>query len=325
MIEQWDSPAGKNVVLPPDRTRETQPLNRLVVPEPSPFDMLDTPPSDESLWGGLHLDDIQARLRPRDAMAELEEAIRLSGSDGFPIREHDPEPSPDDTQPVLPVLPPAVPSRRLVEDTPGSIAEKKPAISTFPLEPAALTTQPIKTPRLNASDRFSRLFHPTTPFAGALDELSRTDQRERVADVLLNVTEPYFQRRLLLAARKQRVIGWRGEGDGLVTLRVHALNFVPETSPIFLALSNGSPFWLGTMVENEVHSKIVATFGGDWPRDCLVLPITVRDRTIAYFYADNRDGSVAGAPISELQPVLAAASVGLMRFIQERRLRKATI
>ncbi len=153
----------------------------------------------------------------------------------------------------------------------------------------------------------------------AIGLLRTTERRERIAELVMQSTSPLLKRRFLLAARGKRIIGWRGEGPGLERVRVHGLNFDAAESPIFLALDNGASFWLGPIVDRPIHKRLLGVFGGLIPPDCVVVPIRVRDKSVAYLYGDNERKSVAGVPLDDLQRLADQAAGALVTYLYRRR------
>ncbi len=256
-------PALDTQELPRDMTRETAPLDRLKVPEarPTALDLLASGSqeellgSDDSLWRGLDLDEVDRKARMDARARNAQEELRQSAE--------------QDAQ-------------------------------TF-----------------GTSDLVKIV--DDGPLRTALLELSHTTRREHVAELMLEGTAHLFERRLLMASRGDRIIGWRGSGTGLVSLRVHTLSFAAHESPVFLSLRNGSAFWLGTLPRAPIHDRVAEIFGGRYPKDCVVIPIRVRDRIVASLYADNLEGSVAGTPIAQLAALSEAAAGALVRYMRERK------
>ncbi len=237
--------------------RDTQPISvgvvidRLVPREPGT-----KPPSDESLWGGLEIEDHPPN-KQQDPLAWLR--AELEGGLG---------------------------TQRLAEQA-GSPELPLPGLD---------------------------------PLNEALALLPRLHKREQIAAVLLYGLSACCRRRLLLAIRGDRVVGWRGEGDGVVPLRVLTLNFALDESPVLHTLRNGMPRWLGALPRHPSHDKLARALGAP-ARDCILLPLAIRDKVVAFCYADNLGQTIAAAPIPQLEELMLQGSVALGTYLRWRKLR----
>lgn len=164
------------------------------------------------------------------------------------------------------------------------------------------------------------LRNPGARLAAASEELQKTSIRDEIGDVLLDFCRPYLRRRLLLVRRKDHVVGWRGEGDGVDGARVRALEIPAEEPSVFLTLLQGTKFWLGALAPLPAHQRLVESLG-DPPKDCLVLPIELRSRVVCFLYGDNARQGVGSAPLSELKRLVRKAGVAFEVCILKHKLR----
>lgn len=196
-------------------------------------------------------------------------------------------------------------------------------------EPEAPTTDPVTRPvfiELDDED-MARLYAeggrgtPEARLAVAAERLQRIEIRDDIADVVLDFCAPYFRRRLLLILRKERIVGWRGDGDGVVEEAVRAIEIPAQQPSVFLGLVQGGSFWLGALPELAANRGLVLGLGGSFPKECVALPIPVRSRVVALLYADNLQDGVAGAPISELKRLVSKAAVAFEVYILRNKIR----
>ena len=275
--------------------------------------------ADESLWRGLNLDAVLERIGPD----------KPTKTPARRIRDTVPQDQARDTAPVaqVPAANPPAPAQSALETLKPSASELLPTVGLEHLSSGEIVTQPIETIP-PPSELQPDVSDPSTkrtgeqqldPILRAAQALGEVTAREQIAQEVLGAAGHFFHNRLLLASRSGRIIGWKGAGEALVPLRVHTLNFEAHESPIFVALQAGSPFWLGALIDNPIHERISQIFGGAPPRDCVVLQIRMRDRTVAYLYADNASDSVAGTPIGRFDPLLDATAQALERYLLVRR------
>ncbi len=155
----------------------------------------------------------------------------------------------------------------------------------------------------------------------AVSELKHAEIRDDVADVLLAFCEPFLRRRLMLVARKDRVVGWRGEGDGVEPENVRAIEIPADEPSVFFGLTGADSFWLGALPPLEANQALVAGLGGTFPKDCVVLPVSLRSRVVCYLYGDNLDQGVTGVPVAELRRLTAKAGLAFEIYILKNKMR----
>ena len=126
---------------------------------------------------------------------------------------------------------------------------------------------------------------------------------------------------MMLAVRGGTVMGWRVEGDGLDQARVRAIAIPLDEPSVFVGLAQGAEFWLGPLPTMPRNVEIVYGLGGTSPRECFILPITVRDKTVCFLYGDNVDGPVGELPMAELRRLGAKASLAFQVYLMKSKIR----
>ncbi len=137
------------------------------------------------------------------------------------------------------------------------------------------------------------------------------------------------QRRLILAAktavfavRPDGVTGWAGLGEGVRDGEVKALA-IPWSEPsLFLNVRMSRSFYLGPMPTLPRHKDLAAALGG-WPSECLLQPVLMRDRTVAFFYVEG--SSAQGATPSDLTYVRELAGAAAAALAASIRLKKKQV
>jgi hypothetical protein len=66
---------------------------------------------------------------------------------------------------------------------------------------------------------------------------------------------------------------------------------------------------------------LVAGLGGTAPKDCFILPILVRDKTVCFLYCDNVEDGVGGLPMADLRRLTAKAGVAFQVYIMKSKIR----
>ena len=162
---------------------------------------------------------------------------------------------------------------------------------------------------------------PARRLAIASEALQNAEMREDIADALLHYCQPFMRRRMLLAMRGDSVIGWRGEGEGVDEAAVRAISIPVNQPSVFVGLTQGMTFWMAPLPPMPRNSELVLALGGPGPTDCLILPVTLRDRTICFLYGDNMDRSISGAPVADLRRLTAKASLAFQVYLLKNKIR----
>jgi hypothetical protein len=162
---------------------------------------------------------------------------------------------------------------------------------------------------------------PEERLAATAGALQNAEMREDIADAVLGFCAPLFRRRLMLVVRKGAVMGWRGEGDGVEQEKIRAIS-IPLTEPsVFVGLTQGTEFWLGPLPEMPRNMELAAGLGGNAPKDCFILPVTVREKAVCFLYLDNGDDGVGGLPTADLRRLAAKAGLAFQVYLMKGKIR----
>jgi hypothetical protein len=258
---------------------------------------------------GHSLREMGAPQRPRVAPA--------------PARPAPPPPVP--TAPVVPApVRPAAPPVAVANpvkpakpaEPPARPAPPRPSIQTVTMteeERAALGRQQAQPEPAKATPQ-------SLPSPGSVEEveaaLGRTFDREEVARIVLGFVVRSYARAALFQVAKERVSAWMGQGEmDIPIFQKFSAGF--DQPSLFLNLRQGSSLYIGPLPPMPVHRELARAWGGELPRDCILLPVRVKDRLVAILYADG--GLKSGIGLPELQSVAAAAGAALERCILHRK------
>jgi len=162
---------------------------------------------------------------------------------------------------------------------------------------------------------------PEERLAATALALQNAEMREDIGDAVLGFCAPLFRRRMMAVVRGDTVMGWRGEGDGVDPEKVRAIS-IPLTEPsVFVGLNQGTDFWLGPLPEMPHNMDIVTGLGGVTPKECVILPVRVRSKTVCFLYCDNVDDGVAGLAMADLRRLAAKASLAFQVYLMKSKIR----
>lgn len=157
--------------------------------------------------------------------------------------------------------------------------------------------------------------------AWAADALQSAEIRDDLADVLLAFSRPHFQRTVLLALRKETIVGWRGEGEGVDASAVRAIA-IPRNEPsVFSGLLQGTAFWLGPLPPMPRNQEIVMALGPPPPGGCLVIPIKVKGKIAAFLYGDCGADPLGAIPMAQFKRLLAKTDIAFQVYLLKGKIR----
>jgi hypothetical protein len=67
--------------------------------------------------------------------------------------------------------------------------------------------------------------------------------------------------------------------------------------------------------------ELAKALGGDAPKDCLILPIMVRDKTVCFLYCDNLEEGIGGPPMADLRRLAAKAGLAFQVYLMKSKIR----
>ncbi len=249
--------------------------------------------------------------------------------------------SPDELPPPRPGLTGAQPAAATAAPVPQAAApvpiQRAKSVSLTPEERAELGPFAAEAPAaLPAGPTSPRELPPTLPMPtvqpsppppqqqpASLEEataaLGEVSDLEEVARVLLGYLGRNHRRVALFQVSRDRVNAWKVQGTGIDRDAFAAFSVGFDQPSIFLNLRHGGGVYFGPLPPMPAHRQLARTWGGDLPRDCVILPVRIKDRLILILYAD---GAVKGpVELPQMQRLLDAATAAVERCILTNRQR----
>jgi hypothetical protein len=255
-----------------------------------------------------------------------------------------PEPLPPPPPPPPLALPPPLaarvsPSKAVTVPTPrAAAATAAPAVAPAPPEQAAAEApQPAPPPpprsqsvSLTPEERaelgaFSwiepaaadRSLPAPTTLDEAEEELARATDLEEVARLILGFLGRGYRRAAIFQAGRERITGWRVHGTGIDRDAFAAFSIGFDQPSLFLNLRHNSGIYFGPLPPMPAHRQLARTWGGDLPRDCVMLPVRIKDRLVLVIYADGATKGPVELP--QMQRLMAAATGAVERCILQKK------
>jgi hypothetical protein len=153
----------------------------------------------------------------------------------------------------------------------------------------------------------------------ALAALAEVTDREEVGDLLLGFLGARYRRVALFQASRQGVSAWRAAGAGIDPQAFSSFAVGFDRPSIFLNLRGGSGLHLGPLAPMPAHRELAAAWGGELPRDCVMMPVRLRERLVAVLYADRAESGPAGLHLEELKRLTDATVAAFERCILHKK------
>jgi hypothetical protein len=310
----WEKPAEK----------PAEPREELLTPLDSPF----APPPKLNLPPDLPPPPVPRPVAP--VSPDLFSADALFGPRASQPVEAPPAPPP----PVLPAAAPPPLARTVLPQpvtaspvTAGAAAVLPPAPVEPPASPPPPRSQSVSlTPEERADLGAFAWVEPAAvdrslPAPASLDEaegeLAEASDLEEVARILLGFLGRDHRRAALFQVSRERVTGWKIHGTGIDREAFAAFSIGFDQPSLFLNLRHGSAIYLGPLPPMPAHRQLARTWGGDLPRDCVMLPVRIKDRLVLVIYAD---GAARGpVELPQMQRLLNAATGAVERCILQKK------
>ncbi len=143
--------------------------------------------------------------------------------------------------------------------------------------------------------------------------------RDEIAESALDALASRFPRVLLLVSGQDAIQGWTGRGSRLTRSRVSHVRVAWGEPSIFAFVKLSGSSHRGGLSRILLPPELAALIGDKGIASCAVLPVRIKDRLVAFLYADR-----AGAPMSDAdhRALEAAASTlgsNLARLLLELR------
>jgi hypothetical protein len=309
----WEKPAAAR----------TEAAGELLPSLDSPFDnRLAAPPKIQLPPHLPELEPPQPRPRPPAAAAAAFPSIETLW----------PQPAPP--RPTAPAPPPAAPALAARAAAPVPAPATAVAAAAAPAAPSVAPPPPPRsqsvslTPEERADLGAVAWVEPAStdrslPVPASLDEvetaLGKATDLEEVARVLLGFLGRDHRRAAIFQVTRERINGWRVHGTGIDREAFAAFSIGFDQPSLFLNLRHGSSLYLGPLPPMPAHRQLARTWGGDLPRDCVMLPVRIKDRLLMVVYAD---GATRGpVELQQMQRLMNAATNAVERCILANRQR----
>jgi hypothetical protein len=157
----------------------------------------------------------------------------------------------------------------------------------------------------------------------ALDEsLASARDRDEIAEALFAFSGVRSSRCGLFAVGKDGIRGIAGRGRAFGTDRLRTVTVPAGTGTVFDTALQSRDFYFGVVPALPANRDLYTALGGRLPANVMVLPIVLKDRTVALFYLDGDDGPLVRPDIPLMRRVAAKAGLAFEMLLLRNKLRE---
>lgn len=168
-------------------------------------------------------------------------------------------------------------------------------------------------------ERVGRTSHPRHLLPKVLRDLKQAQNREEVAQILLDYSNRLLPRVALFFIKSGIIFGWDGRGERLDRSHVAGIMIPVELESVFKTVYNTGSYYLGPLPETSINQRFLKAMGGYLPGSSILMPVNVNNRVVAIFYGDMGPGKKVTTQISDLQPIFVEVAQALLRLIRESK------
>jgi len=139
-------------------------------------------------------------------------------------------------------------------------------------------------------------------------------ETEDIAGILINEAHKIAERVALFTVKGGKIAGWKARG-----LEITAFEIMEKDSPIFFEVLRNRTNYRGPVLNIKGNESMIKILSGS-PQDALILPIMIREKTVAHLYVDNGKTSVLNANVGFLSMLSSMAAIAFEILILKKRI-----
>lgn len=170
----------------------------------------------------------------------------------------------------------------------------------------------------------SDLHEPSPPgTVEALDEaLASARDRDELAEALFTFCAGRSSRAGLFAVGKEGVRGVAGRGRAFSNEAVRKLTVATGSGTLFDTALQSRDFYFGVVPAFPANRDLYAGLGGRLPASVMLLPIVLKERTVALLYLDGDDGPLPQPDLPLMRRVAVKTGIGFEMLLLRNKLRE---
>jgi hypothetical protein len=160
------------------------------------------------------------------------------------------------------------------------------------------------------------------PFTHLDKALSLAEDRDHIAEAVLDFCRGRGRRVALFAVTREGLRIVAGRGRGLEGKRVRSMTLPVEPSSLLDVALNSREFFFGVVPPLPPNQDLYSALGGKLPAMAMVVPISVKGRTVALLYLDDEDRPITQPDIPAMRRAAAKAGLAFEILLLRAKLRK---
>jgi hypothetical protein len=138
--------------------------------------------------------------------------------------------------------------------------------------------------------------------------LSRAEDREEIAGILMEYLGHEFDRVALFVIRGDRAFGWKGTKRGEHLHDFEKLSIPLQGPSVLKTVAEGGGYYLGAIPETPMNACMIDGLGGGMPAAALLLPLVILGRVVNVLYVEGGEKAL-GERFVELHRLLAKTAL----------------
>ncbi|MCC6132477.1 MAG: hypothetical protein IT186_21345 [Acidobacteria bacterium] len=223
--------------------------------------------------------------------------------------------------PPVPVAAPTVVGAPAAVGAPAMAAEPpREQAEPAPAAPEAVQLEAVAAPAMPVEEGTEEAIEPEPPptLGDLVQRLSSAESRDDIAEAVLASAVEKVQRAALFIVQADQVIGWSARPSPPEGFRSFSLPF--KSPSVFATLRNSDGFYFGPCPDLPANRKILQAVGAGFPADVIVLPVTLKGKSVLFFVGVTTTGDAAPL-IGDLRRLSTMTATALEILLLKNRLR----
>lgn len=146
------------------------------------------------------------------------------------------------------------------------------------------------------------------------EQFANAGKREETIGILLNESGKTVRRAAVFVFKGEKLTGWKGRG-----LDVENLEIVTPANSVFGEVLFKRSYYRGPVLRVTDNNELISVLGGT-PRDCIAMPIMIREKVAGIFYADNGNTSMMDSNLNFINMLVKIASMSFEIVIMKKKI-----
>jgi hypothetical protein len=155
--------------------------------------------------------------------------------------------------------------------------------------------------------------------ADAAKQLELARNRDEILELAVKFASQVFEYALLLVVHGTAAQGRFAMSGTKKEPDVEDISIPLDRGGMFETVFETRSFHLGPLGITEVEEEALRQMGREWPKNCAILPVSLRDRVILMIYGDSGDHGIRGGQVSDFVRLSRNISEAFERILLEQK------